>query len=406
MPQFLMAIVLGFTDLLLAAWHILTRRKRGLYATTTHINAPRASVWELLMRQDVTYQSTGLRSVQQPIPGRENVVIGQLSIKGRPVAQIGMAYLEVVPEDHLLVHYLPEHTDRQGLLGGHDHVVMSVSDLAGGGTRLGVTRELTHLQPGTRITVPMGLRSTAHMLKLQAELEAGVAPAQRPWWHHIAWALAAFASFAFIFGWRDAALLLAIIAVHEAGHALAMLHFGMGVRLISFIPFFGGIAVPLRAPVNEWQRGIVALMGVGFSLPLSLLVLWLAHASESPVAAEAVVMSAFINGFNLLPLPGLDGSVVVQMLLRKVHPLIARTVAWAMLAAFFAFAVAVNDPIIWITVAFSLLVLVQTMSVKFDERLQPMAWPGSIALLALLIALCAAYVAMGYAAIGLVGELT
>ena len=389
----LSALCHGLADIARAAWEILTFRKRSIYVASIDIAAPRAQVWELLLRRDLTYAASGLRIVQTPIAGRDNAVVATFSVKDKQLGTLGLEYLELEPERHLVARYLPEFTHGPALLGDNDVTVMKVDDLAGGGTRLGVTRELAHIKSATRIVAPMGVRGVCQMLKAQAEMEAGIAPAAATprWWHHLALTLAAFGSFWLMFDWRAALMMLAIIAMHEGAHALAMLYYGLGVRLISFIPFFGGMAVARRAPANEWQRAIIALMGVGASLPLVLALAWYADVSHSEVASEAALLAAYINGANLAPLPGLDGSVVVQMLLRKVHPKVARFVALLMFAAFVAFAVHENHPIVWATVAFSLLVLVQTISFKLDERLQPTSRAGSLVLLLLFLFLCGAY---------------
>ena len=259
-----------------------------------------------------------------------------------------------------------------------------------------MSRELTHLVAATRISAPIGVRQALWLIKSQAEHEAGVKSAVAPWWHQIFWAIAAFASFAWIFGWQDALLLMGVVAVHEVGHALAMLWFGLGVRFISFIPFFGGVAAPKRYYEDEWQKGIVALMGVGFSLPFTAGLLWYAIAYDHALAAHAAAMSAFVNGFNLLPIPGLDGSAVTQILLRPLPRIVGRIVQWLFLALFVAMAALINAPIVWVAVAFSVIVLVQSSSLKLDEHLGRLSWPGWLAVLVLLVGFFAAYVWLGY----------
>ena len=241
------------------------------------------------------------------------------------------------------------------------------------------------------------MRQANWLVKNQAELEANAQEdtpsAAMSWGVHAFWAAAAFATFAYAFGWQEALLLMIIIAVHEVGHALAMLHYGLGVHLISFVPFFGGMAVPKRLPESEWQRGIIALMGVGASLPVVLALFLLGRANGDQSLVHAAAVFAFVNAFNLIPFPGLDGGVVCNMLLRKIHPAIGHLASWLMLAAGVAAVVAFDpkDPILWGLIAFMLVSLVQTTSMKIDDHFRPMRWPAGLGLLALFLGLCAVY---------------
>lgn len=397
MTHILLGIVLAFADIVVAAWHLVTGRKRATYTARIDIAAPRHAVWDLLVRPDITYTRSGLRTVTTPLAGNPDVVTATLAVKGKQFATMGMQYIERLPAERLVVRYLPELSSNPALMGEDDIVAMHLADTPTGGTRFVTTRTLTHKKPGTRITAPIGVRQAVWLVKTQAELEAAH-PEHQPSTAmtlgiHAFWALAAFATFAYAFGWREALLLMVIIAVHEIGHALAMLHYGLGVHLISFVPFFGGMAVPKRLPESEWQRGVIALMGVGASLPVVLALLWLGRANGSQPLVHAAAVFAFVNAFNLIPFPGIDGGIVCNMLLRKIHPAIGHLASWMMLAIAVAAVVAFDpkDPILWGLLAFMLVALVQTSSLKVDDHFRPMRWPGSLALLALFLGLCAAY---------------
>ncbi len=86
-----------------------------------------------------------------------------------------------------------------------------------------------------------------------------------------------YASFLYLFGWQSAAILLVLIFIHEAGHALAMRMVGQPVQGIYFIPFFGGVAIAGAPHASQAERGFVALMGPGFSLitTAAFYLLWL-----------------------------------------------------------------------------------------------------------------------------------
>lgn len=391
MTAFFFGLLHAVVDILRAAWHMLTRQQHATYAATGLIRAPHTAVWDLLNRHDLTYAASGLRMHLQPIEGRENCYIGHLSVNGRPAAKIGIEFVAVEPPTQLVTRYLPEFSDRPGMLGEDDILTINVEDAGQGHTRLSTRRELTHKVMATRITTPIGLRNMIHMVRGQAELEAGIASVRLSLRDQVFWTLAAFASFWWLLGVEVAAILMVVIAVHEAGHALAMWRYGLGVGFVSFVPFLGGVAAPKRLWTTEWQRGIVALMGVGFSLPITAGLVYASFATGRPEPAHAAVWFAIINAVNLIPFPGIDGGVVVAMLLRKVHPLVSQFVAWAMFALFVALAVWLNDPLVWAGVVFSLIALVQGAALKMDAHLTPMRWPSSFGLLVIYLGLCAGY---------------
>ena len=311
----------SFTDVLLAGWHIVSLQRRNRYTSKIDIAVPPERVWDLITRRNVTYTALNMRYEQIPIEGREDLIVQSIKVGDRDLGRVGYEEIERTPPC-LAVRYLAEHSDRPDRFGSDDVCAMCVHDGPNGGARFSVARELTHLTAATRIAAPIGVRMATHMVKLQAEHEAGIKPIApgsslvQAGLQQLMWTVAAIASFWLMFGWRDALVMAVVVAVHEAGHALAMLRYGLGVRIISFIPFFGGVAAPKRYYADQWQRGMVALAGVGFSLLPTLVLLAAAQQFESAEAAHWAALSAFINGFNLLPVPGLDGSIVTQLLLR------------------------------------------------------------------------------------------
>lgn len=208
-----------------------------------------------------------------------------------------------------------------------------------------------------------------------------------------------------MFGWVDALILMVLIAIHEIGHALAMLYFGLGVSVISFIPFFGGVAAPKRHYQTQWQHAIVLLMGVGFSLPFAAALLWGAYATANPLVAKGASLFAVINGVNLLPVPMLDGGGVATMLLSRLHKRLAQAVGVLMLAALAALAAWLGDPIMWGLVALAAVSFVQVAALKIDEHLPRLSNARAVLVALLYIGLIAAYVALSLKAIGFEVEL-
>jgi Zn-dependent protease len=118
----------------------------------------------------------------------------------------------------------------------------------------------------------------------------------------------------------DLAVLIGILVFHELGHFLGMRILGYRDVRMFFIPFFGAAVAGRRAGAAAWKEGVVLLLGpvpgivLGFALALRA-------AELSPIARRGAFVLVLINGFNLLPLSGLDGARLFQ------HVLFARR-AW------------------------------------------------------------------------------
>ncbi len=124
-----------------------------------------------------------------------------------------------------------------------------------------------------------------------------------------------------LWGLDAAALLIAVILIHEIGHVLAMRWVGQPVRGIFFIPFLGGVAVASAPHSSEGNRGFVALMGPGFSILSTLVfyVLW-QQDPENDVFGRLALISAILNVTNLTPVTPLDGGQIMSSLLSRADP--------------------------------------------------------------------------------------
>lgn len=128
---------------------------------------------------------------------------------------------------------------------------------------------------------------------------------------------------AWIWGWRFAAILLVVVAIHEFGHYLAMRLSGYRNVQMLALPLVGGVTIGHEARPDAARRAWMSLMG---PLP-GILIGWalLLYASLSGGIAlggignslilEAALVFLFINYLNVLPVPPLDGAHVVQELL-------------------------------------------------------------------------------------------
>lgn len=391
MTQLILGLCYAFADIARAFFEVVTRRQRSRYVASGVINAPMVAVWDLLLRRDATYVASNTRMVIEPLAGRDDVLVTHVTQGGKILPPIAFRYEVVVPEHHLVARYLIEHSSGTATIGDDDTATIDLAAANNGATRITFTRDITHRSFSTRISAPVGVRGAVHMTKSQVEHEAGVAPARAPLWHQLVWTILAFLSFAWLLDWRTALAVMAIIAIHELGHALAMLWYGLGLNVVSFVPFLGGVAAPKRYYETEWQRGIVALMGVAFSLPFTLLALWFVERYSWPNLGVLAILSIVINGVNLIPFPALDGSVVVSMLLTRLHKNLNLAVSILMFGLFVALGIVFRDPLIWAGIALSFVSIVQVMNLKFDDHLVKMGRAGVATIATFYIGLVAAH---------------
>jgi Zn-dependent protease len=391
-----MAYILGFLqslrDVALAAYDIVTRRSRRRYTYQAVITAPKVTVRSLIIGTDVTFAKANLRCVEEPLPGVEGAVVARTFVGGEAKNAVAWRRIEDT-EDSAVVQYLPEHSESAATIGTNDVFGVAFEALPCGSTRLRLYRELTHRRPATRITTPLGLRVLAWLVKTEAEAREGTAPGTvRRWLTQAAWLVAALASFWWLAGWKDAVLLVVLIVLHEAGHALAMCIAGRGVRVITLIPFIGGMAVPKRMYESDAQHVFVALMGPGMSLLPTLGLIWFAYSNESQLAAHAGFMFAFINGINLLPMTPLDGGVAVNALLHAIHRLLAQAIAWLSTLAGLALAFYLQSVLIGIVFVFAGLQLIHQASLDMHLKRRRLRWFQAPVVLVALVLTCGAYV--------------
>jgi Zn-dependent protease len=389
-----MAYILGFLrslwDVALAAYDIVMRRTRRRYTYQAPINAPKETVRSLITGADVTFARANLRCVQEPLPEVEGGVVTRTFVGGEAKSAIALQRIEDT-EDSAVVQYLPEHSENAATIGTDDVFGAAFEALPCGWTRLHLYRELTHRRPATRITAPLGLRVLAWLVKTEAESREGTAPGTaRRWLTQAAWLVAALASFWWLAGWKDAVLLVVLIVLHEAGHALAMWIAGRGVRFIALIPFIGGMAVPKRMYESDAQHAFVALMGPGMSLLPTAGLIWFAYHNDSQLAAHAGFMFALINGLNLLPLNPLDGGVAASALLHAIHRRLALAIAWLGTTAGLVLAFYLQSVILGTVFVFAGLQLIQQASLGMHLQRKRLRWfQAPVVLGALVLTFCA-----------------
>ncbi|MCK6629586.1 MAG: site-2 protease family protein [Anaerolineae bacterium] len=159
-----------------------------------------------------------------------------------------------------------------------------------------------------------------------------------------------------IFGLIVTFLLFAIVVLHELGHSLAALRYGVPVKQIVLLPI-GGVAELGRMPEKPIQEFVIAIVGplVNFALAIILAPLGLAlgqgfggwspadlfdnlgQLSFNAIFNYVFVSNLFLGIFNLLPAFPMDGGRVLRALLAtqvsyqratSIAVTIGQTLAW------------------------------------------------------------------------------
>lgn len=130
-------------------------------------------------------------------------------------------------------------------------------------------------------------------------------------------ALVSFVAMALLWNIAVAAVILAAIAFHEAGHALAMRRFGYRDVHVFFVPLLGAMTVGRAATTTVRDRLAVLLAGPvpGLWLGVGLLAIDEAYGSVHLLRMAAVAL-LILNGLNLLPFTPLDGGRALEALTR------------------------------------------------------------------------------------------
>lgn len=135
-----------------------------------------------------------------------------------------------------------------------------------------------------------------------------------------------------IFGVIVVALLFVIVTLHELGHSLAALNYGVPVAQIVLLPI-GGVAQLERIPENPIQEFVIAIAGPAVNFAIAALMAVFALIFNIPlirpiedfviinqisfesIFAYIFTYNIFLGLFNLLPAFPMDGGRVLRALL-------------------------------------------------------------------------------------------
>jgi Zn-dependent protease len=110
-----------------------------------------------------------------------------------------------------------------------------------------------------------------------------------------------------LYGWRFALGLVLCIYVHEIGHVVALKRLGIAAGPPMFIPGFGAVVRLKEYPADVDEDAQVGLAGPRWGLGVSVFVFLLARLTHSGALSAIAHTSAWLNLFNLIPIPPLDG---------------------------------------------------------------------------------------------------
>ncbi len=290
-------------------------RSRQRYVSRTFIAGSPQEVWAVFEAQTITFDGwVPIRVDSFPRNDGSRLVDNTITIGDQ---KLHMTYriIEWKKGEGALLEIIENGTD-PNLYHGEDYYMAIGVEPANGGCVLTLSHELTHNSFGGRFALAAGAKAGGRRIKRYVETRNGSASKPKPQgdWDSLRSGLITgvltFVSFAILFDWSFAALLLGVVFVHELGHIIAMRWCGMPVRGIYFLPFLGAVAVSKSGWRSEAERGFVALMGPGFSVLPTAFLLYLYGTNESQTIYYLILISAFLNAFNLVPILPLDGGHV------------------------------------------------------------------------------------------------
>lgn len=210
---------------------------------------------------------------------------------------------------------------------------------------------------GQRRAARVRARTPAAVASLQADVYAfeqqlaqrvAKAPGGRRWLWFLVTAILFVAVGQAWFDLSFALALLAVIALHEGGHYLAMRAARYRNVAVFFVPGLGGLATGEKAGAGPWEKLAVYLAGPlpGLLLAAAGLAAMLAGAWEPPAWIRMLlVVSVVVNYINLLPVTPLDGGRIVEAFLFARLPAARFTFVLAGCAALLAYGAVARDPV-------------------------------------------------------------
>lgn len=123
-------------------------------------------------------------------------------------------------------------------------------------------------------------------------------------------------AYALIWGWVFAAGFVALLFIHELGHAVVLRRQGIKTSPIVFLPFLGAVIAMKSMPKDAYKEAQMALGGPILGSLGALACLLASYATGSDLLQALAYTGFLLNLFNLIPVVPLDGGRAVA----AVHP--------------------------------------------------------------------------------------
>jgi len=125
--------------------------------------------------------------------------------------------------------------------------------------------------------------------------------------------------YSYIFGWQFAVGLVALLFIHEMGHALVMKLKGIPVGGMIFIPLLGAAVFMRQMPKNAKDEAEVGIAGpIAGAIASSVCLFFALQTPEiRSVWAPLAYFGFFMNLFNLIPVVPFDGGRVLAAIDRR-----------------------------------------------------------------------------------------
>jgi Zn-dependent protease len=108
-------------------------------------------------------------------------------------------------------------------------------------------------------------------------------------------------------GWAGATGFTLLMLIHELGHLLAIRYFGLKASPPIFIPFLGALINLRQPPRNALEEAVVGIGGPVTGTIAAAVTYLIFVYTDQPLFLNLALFGFFLNLFNMLPVPPLDG---------------------------------------------------------------------------------------------------
>lgn len=123
--------------------------------------------------------------------------------------------------------------------------------------------------------------------------------------------------YTFIYGWKYAIGIVALLFIHEMGHLTASRRLGIDTSLPMFLPFIGAIIQMKEAPKDAKTESIIGIAGPIFGALGAFVCLYLGEIFNSALFIALAYFGFLLTVFNLIPAHPLDGGRIVTAISLK-----------------------------------------------------------------------------------------